>query len=613
MKRLLLILVILSTIVVAQQVTITVFGGMGEQTFETSGPVQNQYILGGSGQPLVKTYTFNQQTTISQFNVTIHDSVGACYRPPSTTDQSTGQTINYPYQCGTPTLCITFDSEPRVPSQCIQFVTQTSFSSTPPANYRTVNRNLNFALPQPKTAQSVTFTYEPGPNNLPSFKLQRIRWDGGVSGSVVKPINFFRNKTGPITLGPVNSILNLQGYSGKLKISSSDSKVFAYFGPDQSYSPLDLTDGKEITYNSAFPEQALACLSTYPQTSYVCDFQHEERCASLNSDWYNGVCCGDANVNPNAETPPSDCKYYGIVAGLGNRVMNAICGKSGNSWVWAGQLDPGVITDFTSCGQLTQVVATGTQFITCGNTQNTAGITVNQLQGTTDIAGHTYWCEGSQLRECGGSSPYSSSQYIKTTGTRIDINSEAYYCKSTGALSKTLDGDQQGCLSAGFNWTGTKCCGEPDDPLKNYNDPSGTGVCINNQVISQGSVTGIEQDILIHNGAYYFCNEQRTLGYSGTTTIADFPGVQINERGYCGVPLLNVKSTGLDKNAICTPQGNWQFVEFNQTSIVEQTGWMPTSTQVQTGCCPTNMCWDGNQCRSSGHFVSIGGKGYKCP
>lgn len=610
MKRLLLLLtllsVILSTLALAQQVTITVFGGSGSHNYPTSGT--SQYTMGGTN-PLIRTDNglFTTPITISQLNVTI-DNIGQCYRP-QIPDGQGGYTTGAE-QCGTYQLCIQFDNEPIVATQCKTFL---EMAGSPVPQKRTYTQ-LNFPITPTKTIQSITYNYYThGTDNLPTFRIRTVRWDGGISGTVVKPLNFFRNKTGPITLGPISGIISTQGYSGQLKVTSSDSKVAAYFAPDQTYNPED--GETEITYNPAFPEQVLACLSNYPQTSYTCDYQHEERCLQQNpsSDWYNGVCCGDANVNPNAESPPSDCKYYGTVAGLGNRVMNAICGKSGTNWVWAGQLDPGVITDFTSCGAMTQVVATGTGFLTCGNTQNTAGITVNQFTGTQNIAGHEYWCENSQLRECGGNNPYSPSQYIKTTGTRVDINSEAYYCKSSGALSTSLDGDEQGCTAAGFAWTGTKCCGEPDDLLKNYNDPSGTGVCVNNQVITQGSVTGIDQNILVHNGAYYYCNSQKNTGYTGTTTLPDFPGVTVNERGSCGTPLLNVLTTGAEKNSICTPQGTWQFVSFAGISIVEQTGWTPLSTQQQTGCCPSNMCWDGNQCRASGHFISIGGKGYKCP
>jgi hypothetical protein len=567
--------------------------------------------MNGANPLRIDNNLFTQPTLISEFNITIDNiNVNSC------------RNASNSWVCGTPGtqyfLCIQFDGEGIISAQCKPYLTVTGTAGQPWTISAAINTKINYQITPAKSVQTVSYLLQnPTPDGRPGFRIRTVNWDGGLSGSVVKPINFFRNKTGPITLGPLTGIVSLQGYLGDLKVTSSDNKVAAYFAPDQSYDPA--SGETQITYNPSFPEQVIACLNSFPATSVdslgnpICDYQHEQTCANLGSDWYNGVCCGDAYVNPNAESPPSDCKYYGTVAGLSNRVMNAICGKSGANWAWAGQLDPGVITDFTSCGAMTQVVATETQFITCGNTQNTAGITVNQLQGTTDIAGHTYWCEGPQLRECGGSSSYSPTQYTKTTGTRVDINSEAYYCKSTGALTKTLDGDELGGTAAGFSWTGSKCCGEPDDPLKNYDDPSGQGVCVNNQVISQGSVTGIEQDILIHNGAYYFCNEQRTLGYTGTTTIVDFPGVQINEKGFCGAPLLNVKPTGADKNAICTPQGTWQFVEFTQTSVVEQTGWMPTTAQIQTGCCPTNMCWDGNQCRASGHFVSFGGKGYRCP
>jgi|GEM_PF-3081966 len=602
MKRLLLILtllsVILSTATFSQQVTITIFGGSDSVSFPTSGA--NQIILGDT-QPTQKTYTFADIESFSKINVT-YQTTGQCYNYMVDNDGD-GTPETTVYECGTPQLCITVGTATQ---QCKPLVMQGAFP-------KSGQQKLTYTLLQPITSGTIDFSYNTYQSRgMPQIKIIRLDWDGGISGSVVKPLNFFRNKTGPVTLGRISNLISTQGYFGDFKTASTDNKVFPYFAPDQSYIPK-----KSLQTTPAPSDLLIACLNSDNAVDAVgeplCDYQKEEQCRLQNSDWYNGACCGDAPVNPEAETTPSQCKYYGTVAfPSGNRVMNAICGKSGNNWVWAGQLDSGAITDFTSCGAMTQVVSTGTGFITCGNTQNTAGITVSQLTGTQNIAGHEYWCEGSQLRECGGSNPYSQSQYALKTGNKTTVNSESYYCKSSGALSKTLDGDEQGCLLAGFAWTGSKCCGEPNDLLKTYSDPTGNGVCINNQIVSQGNIIGIDQNILIHNGAYYYCDTQRQTGTTGTTTLADFPGVNINEYGSCGAPLSNVLTIGADKNAVCTPQSKWQFVNFTQTSNIKQTAWTPSSSQEQQGCCPTAMCWDGTRCKSVGDFVSTGDRGFVC-
>lgn len=47
-----------------------------------------------------------------------------------------------------------------------------------------------------------------------------------------------------------------------------------------------------------------------------------------------------------------------------------------------------------------------------------------------------------------------------------------YYCASDGDWTKDLDvKDEQSCVAAGFDWTGTLCCSEADDPEEYYNDP----------------------------------------------------------------------------------------------------------------------------------------------
>lgn len=59
--------------------------------------------------------------------------------------------------------------------------------------------------------------------------------------------------------------------------------------------------------------------------------------------------------------------------------------------------------------------------------------------------------------------------------------SGVYYCASDGDWTKDLDiKDELSCRSAGFNWTGSKCCSELDDIDESYSDISTPAASIGN-------------------------------------------------------------------------------------------------------------------------------------
>lgn len=66
---------------------------------------------------------------------------------------------------------------------------------------------------------------------------------------------------------------------------------------------------------------------------------------------------------------------------------------------------------------------------------------------------------------------------------------DVYYCASDGDWTKDLDAkDEPSCSSAGFNWTGHKCCSEMDDVDESYSDSSTPAVPIKDIVGEHGNV-----------------------------------------------------------------------------------------------------------------------------
>jgi len=80
----------------------------------------------------------------------------------------------------------------------------------------------------------------------------------------------------------------------------------------------------------------------------------------------------------------------------------------------------------------------------------------------------------------------------------VDVE-DGHYCASDGDWTKDLDTkDESTCNAAGFEWTGTKCCSEEEDPNEYYNEIS-TPAADFNQVITvnYGSFSITADEILL--------------------------------------------------------------------------------------------------------------------
>ena len=57
-----------------------------------------------------------------------------------------------------------------------------------------------------------------------------------------------------------------------------------------------------------------------------------------------------------------------------------------------------------------------------------------------------------------------------------------------------------------LNWTGTKCCAEPEDGAENYNDENGFGACYQGYTIWNGDIPSGLPELTSINGKLTGCN-----------------------------------------------------------------------------------------------------------
>lgn len=298
---------------------------------------------------------------------------------------------------------------------------------------------------------------------------------------------------------------------------------------------------------------------------------------------------------------PNNCDWYND--------KQAICAKNEQGlWRWVGKTDIGLITVAEFCPD-EQFVSSGQTIYTCGANTYFGMQDIQKIQNKVTIQGHDYLCSDLTIIECGGDTPYSPN--AKQTGNTLVLENSRVYCTEQGSWSESLDAaGEASCTAAGFDWTGNRCCGEPDDPRTTYDDTDGT--CFNNRVVRAGVYLDGEKDIINYHGTFYVCEPNRQPNAQSTTTHALLQGVTPMGRGPCGMPLADAKTMGSRKHALCDFNGEWVFVSTVENYYVKQTSWQITPTKNNQGCCTENKCWDGTTCVGRTSYVNIGGSGYQC-
>ncbi len=497
--------------------------------------------------------------------------------------------------CGSVRLCAGYDDDTIVDCKPLgNFAPQ-----------QTITYNVN------KVIRTVTFAYGDGRTTQTGqqVNINQITSTGGGFAQIPRSLPSLRGPA-PIFLGLVREKIVVGDYTGDFLVSSSDPRALAWFHPTGGISAVDRT----TTPN--FDDEIHACLDS--DANKLCDYDDELECEGQDKDWYNGDCCHDAPFNPESETPPNECQWYGTE---NTKKMDAVCGKDDQGiWKWAALGDIGLINILSGSCPTMQIVSDGTTFYTCSTGSQTVIPTdlVKPLTEKMTIFGHEYFCQGETIIECGGSAPYSPT--AKQIGASTTYENKKQYCTAQGRWVTSLDSaGRDSCVAAGLRWTGTKCCGETDDPLETYEDPytgQGTaGACYNNQFIASGSFFSGTKDIINYRGKFAICEPTRLPGTSATTTAPEFTGTTITPIAYgpCGTPLQQAILTGTLQHIVCMPSGDWQFTSKTEPHLVKQTIWMPSEVEDKKGCCPENQCWDGQQCKDIGYYYDkIIGKGYRC-
>ncbi|RLE48356.1 hypothetical protein DRJ25_00005, partial [Candidatus Woesearchaeota archaeon] len=186
------------------------------------------------------------------------------------------------------------------------------------------------------------------------------------------------------------------------------------------------------------------------------------------------------------------------------------------------------------------------------------------------------------------------------------------------AWVKNLDGSPSACVAGGFNFTGTKCCGETENEF--YEDPWTTeplsqtpGICWNSSFLPDGTVFE-NYSLLVYKGKTCCCSysgvdcpDLASIFGMASGSISTTPAT-MSGNPVCTDPFLDVDSG--HHAALCTPNGWVKGIEEELTNLtLKKTLWQ---TDVNESCCKPDECWNGSACVSDSASVGAGDHFYYC-
>jgi hypothetical protein len=364
-------------------------------------------------------------------------------------------------------------------------------------------------------------------------------------------------------------------------VGSSNPKILIGFSSD-SDKLSNLGDVAEVHDKASYHEQDVVYVCLDADENGECDYLFAEDACEGNADFYNFVCCGDGDTHDKPGTFNSD--------------LNAFCTRDkNNNPIWLPLDYVGEIFEFSSYSLL---VTPFSDYAACGNVPNDIKnkISVSQKDDnsfyyvTHNNEVHSYYCKSGKWLECGGEHPFSSFNSVKT-GYKLSVSppllSDVYYCsyyfrdhpslKGMWAMwEHDLDNFIETCYAAGFNHTGTKCCG--DKPNEYYEDPwtiqplsETPGVCEDSKYIPDGTIYSAGNKLLVNKGINLMC---------------------VARLGNCSQIIDGVDDDG--NSALCTPIG-WVKGESDDfiDLVKKSTSW---PSDVPSFCCSPDSCWNGSSC-----------------
>ncbi len=358
-----------------------------------------------------------------------------------------------------------------------------------------------------------------------------------------------------------------------------------------------------------------------------------DECVDSQVDWKNwagGIldCCGDDNA---AAEDAYDCAFQ--------QRGEYMCVKSfdnleGDMWEWIGVLaDEGRIFDMT-CANLS-VMSDGTSFFYCGQYPSQNSPHPNMFEMTYSVGikeddhYHEYACYTDsggfvKIAECKGVETFSeinegekfvSGDYAGDPPV-FCVRDSQYSTATDDYTRMTLDlddspGNNESCEDAGFYWTGTKCCEEPEPGFvdgESYNDldsddVNGTGGCWAGVHVASGQTlldadADTRDDIANSEGTFYGCLLSSTDDALSTIMRSHAPATPMldgNNLDYDN-PVNNdlCHMAGDDEN-YCSFEGQWRYAD-NTPFYQKNMSWEAGAGEIQWECCHGSECWDGESC-----------------
>ena len=420
-----------------------------------------------------------------------------------------------------------------------------------------------------------------------------------------------------LDIGEIGSFLNESPASNLFRVNTTTPGVIVWVGFDET--EVDQTETNDPTHH------ILACADT--NNNNQCDFIEKPAndCWDAGGDWYNDVCCGVDNVTscgyvdkfPNGTYQDCTTDWRGrqtCITVQTNITLNAICGNnSQGEWEWIPEDDVGEIHEMT-CPDAS-IVPTGARFYSCG--EDFAGTRqFNDFRNFTFAnRRHEYSCENKIVEECAGQDIMFSPVNSFTTGMIGTRTDDTYYCASDMDWTTDLDiKDELTCNLANFDWSGSLCCSEADDPAEFYNDESSgaLGGCWNEAFYGSGEFS-VPERVINFNGSFFGCR----ITDSGLLAIQDSHTNDFlidNSIEFCGAVLYDAQP-GDRPHATCHPDGIWRFTDEPGGTIEKHIAWsalVNVSGINQTGCCAYEQCWNGTKCQPLDAFYRIQDVGFVC-
>ncbi|MBI2564554.1 hypothetical protein HYV79_01010 [Candidatus Woesearchaeota archaeon] len=395
-------------------------------------------------------------------------------------------------------------------------------------------------------------------------------------------------------LGPVNV--------NEATVFSASNDVIVWIGTDMDFGIKKTRD---------FTKNAWACLDS--NHNQQCDYIDGKECIAKKGSWYNGFCCG-VDYNPGYySTLKKTVPVWGLKTQQIDVPVNSICGTNvEGKYQWLPLEEVGEPRSSLEPEGL--FVSDGTKFFNCGGDKdfmNLHGIPkLDKSIFTYKGKSNEYLCQNEEIISCGGNTPFS--ELSKNPGEKINYKSKEYYCSSSGLFVDDLDKtDESTCNNAGFIWTGTKCCGDPEEKPEYYNDPYNSskvkqglgGGCWNSNFVARGRTIPDDQGIINHQGEFYSCKFPTNQALL----------LQVKNEQECTVLPESVPEPENYKHAVCQPNGKWVIDNDSSAKSKKSISWNPNSNQIVQGCCSSSQCWDGNQCKNLNEYIAISDdEGFQC-